>query len=98
MNLLLRALGPHLRHLAPGSPLRCVGRRLRLLGLLLALRGRLLFLAFPDGSLARCGPGLGTLRSALLNHVERGTDDSTLLLDGAAGAFLSDFLFRDNGD
>jgi hypothetical protein len=37
--------------------------------------------------------GFGTLCSALLDHVERGTDDGTLVLDCAASSFLCDFLY-----
>ena len=76
----------------PPCRARC---RLRLLHLLLALRRRLLLLALLDRGLARCRAGFRSLRAALLDHVEGGADDAALLLDGAAGALLGDFLERE---
>jgi hypothetical protein len=67
---------------------------LSLLGLLGGLCGGLLLLAFLDGGAAGSGTGLGTLGAALLDYVERGTDDGTLVLDCAAGTLLGDFLLR----
>jgi hypothetical protein len=32
------------------------------------------------------------LGATLFDHVERGSDDGALVLDGAAGAFFGDFL------
>jgi hypothetical protein len=66
---------------------------LGLLGLLDALRGRLLLLAGRDGGLARCFAGFRALRAALLDYVERGADNSALVLDCAAGALLGHFLY-----
>jgi hypothetical protein len=70
------------------------GSLLSLLGLLGGLCGGLLLLAFLDGGAAGSGTGLGTLGAALLDYVERGTDDGTLVLDCAAGTLLGDFLLR----
>jgi hypothetical protein len=42
--------------------------------------------------LAGSGAGFGTLGTALLDYVEGGSDDGALVLDGAAGALLGDFL------
>jgi hypothetical protein len=80
--------------------LRCLassggGGALGLLGLLLRLGGGLLLLAFGGGGLAGGGAGLGTLSAALLDDVEGGTDDSTLVLDCAAGTLLGDFLLSE---
>ena len=78
-----------------GGLASCTGGSLfSLLSLLCGLRGGLLLLAFLDGGAACSGTGLGTLAAALLNHVERGTDDGTLVLDCAAGTLLGDFLLR----
>ena len=38
------------------------------------------------------GTGFGTLGAALLDDVEGGTNNGTLVLDCAAGALLGDFL------
>lgn len=65
---------------------------LGLLELPLGLGGGLLLLALLDGGLAGGGASLGALGAALLDHVEGGTDDGTLVLDGAAGALLGDLL------
>ena len=65
---------------------------LGLLSLLLRLGGGLLLLALLDGGAAGSGTGLGTLAAALLDDVEGGTDDGTLVLDCAAGTLLGDFL------
>lgn len=65
---------------------------LGLLHLLLALSGSLLLLALLDGGLAGGGTGLWALRPAFLDHIERGTDDGTLVLNGAASALLGDLL------
>lgn len=74
--------------LAPCS----AGGGLGLLSLLLRLGGGLLLLALLDGGSAGCGAGLGALGAALLDHVEGGTDDGALVLDGAAGALLGSLL------
>lgn len=76
-----------------GLALCGVGGGFGLLGLLLGLGGCLLVLALLDGLLAGGGTGLGPHGAALLDHVERGTDDGALVLDRAAGALLGDFLF-----
>jgi hypothetical protein len=87
-----RALGALLALDALRAALGRVGGVLRLLGLLAALRRGLLFLGFRDGLLARGGPGLGAHVAALLDHIEGGADDGTLVLDGTAGALLGNFL------
>lgn len=69
-----------------------LGGGLGLLGLLLALRSGALLLALLDGLLAGGRARLGALRAALLDHVERGTDDGTLGLDLAATAGLGGLL------
>lgn len=75
---------------------RCSRRALRLLHLLLAFRRRLLLLACLDGFLTcRCS-SFWSLRTALFDYVERGTHDTTLLLDRTARPFLSDFLQHRN--
>lgn len=74
--------------LAGGS----LGRGLGLLSLLLALGRGLLLLGVLDGGLTGGGAGFGALRTALLDHVKRGTDDGSLVFDGAACSFLGDFL------
>ena len=94
-HLALCALRPHLADLCPGLPSRRSCCRLRLLHLLLALYSRLLLLAFLDRGLAGCGAGFGSLRAALLDHVEGSAHDAALLLDGTAGALLGDFLARE---
>jgi hypothetical protein len=40
------------------------------------------------------GAGFGTLGAALLDDVEGGTNDGTLMLDCAAGALLGNFLLE----
>lgn len=65
---------------------------LGLVGLLQRLGSGLLVLALLDGGSAGSGAGLGALGAALLDDVERGTDDGTLVLDCAAGALLGDLL------
>lgn len=83
------ALGTLLRlDLATGTG----GGVLGLVGLLRRLGGGLLVLALLDGGGAGGRAGLGALGAALLDHVERGTDDGTLVLDGAAGALLGNLL------
>jgi hypothetical protein len=69
------------------------GGALRLLGLLLRLGSSLLLLALFDSLRAGGGTGLGALAAALLDYVEGGSDDGTLVLDGAASAFLGNFLY-----
>ena len=69
------------------------GSSLGLLGLLAALGGSLLLLGVLDGLLAGGLTGLGALGAALLDHVEGGTDDGTLVLHNTAGTLLSDLLF-----
>ena len=81
-------LGLDLGGLATGTG----GGALGLLSLLGRLGSSLLLLALLDGGLAGGGAGFGALGAALLDHVERGTDDGTLLLDGAAGALLGNLL------
>lgn len=89
-NLGGRALGTLLALDALGGTL---GGALGLLGLLLALGGALLLLGLLDGLLAGGLTGLGALGAALLDHVEGGTDDGTLVLHNTAGTLLGNFLF-----
>lgn len=65
---------------------------LGLLGLLGSSGGLLLLLGLLDGGIAGGGTGLGAHGTALLDHLERGTNDGTLSLDGTASALLGDFL------
>lgn len=101
MSILLTALGGDLDGGTLGTLLACdsaslaLGSRggaLCLVGLLLALGSSPLLLALLDGGLASGGTGLGALRAALLDHIERCTNDGTLLLDGAASALLGNLL------
>jgi hypothetical protein len=93
LHLWCGTLGTLLANL--GSLASCGGGRvLCLLSLLLRLGGGLLLLALFDGGAAGSGTSLGTLAAALLDYVERGTDDGTLVLDCAAGTLLGDFLLR----
>ena len=57
-----------------------------------ALSRGLLLLALLDGSLASRSTCLWSLCAALLDHIEGCSDDGTLVLDRAAGAFLGNFL------
>ena len=91
-HLIRRALRTHLTLNPPRLPPRCTSRALRLLGLLLAFSGSFLLLALRDGFLAGCFSGFGSLRAAVFDQFERGTDDATLLFYGTAGALLGDFL------
>jgi hypothetical protein len=65
---------------------------LGLLCLPCALSRGLLLLALLDGSLASSSTCLWSLCAALLDHIEGCSDDGTLVLDRAAGAFLGNFL------
>ena len=88
-----------LRPLLTGNPASRLTRRvLCLLGLLLALAVGFLLLGVLDRGLAGGGAGFGALGAALLDHVEGGSDDGTLVLDGAAGAFFGDFLLSGKGE
>jgi hypothetical protein len=70
------------------------GGGLGLLSLLSALGSGLLLLSLLDGLLAGGSTGLGALVAALLDHIERGTDDGTLGLHDTASALLGNFLFK----
>jgi hypothetical protein len=72
-----------------------VSSSLRLLGLLLALSSSLLLLGVLDGLLTGGGACFGSLCAAFLDHIERCADNGSLVLDGATGAFLGDFLYSD---
>jgi hypothetical protein len=76
------------------STLSSTGGGLGLVSLLLGLGGCLLLLGVLDGLLASGGTGLGALGAALLDNVEGGTDDGTLVLDDTASALLGNFLFK----
>lgn len=65
---------------------------LGLLSLLGGLLGRLLLLALLDGGQTGGAAGLGADRAALLDHIERSTNNGTLRLDGAARPLLGNFL------
>jgi len=67
-------------------------RRLGLLRLLLALGGGPLLLALLDGLVTSSLAGFGTESTLLFDHIEGGTNDGTLGLDGTAGSLLGDFL------
>ena len=68
------------------------GSHLRLLSLLLLLGLVLLLLSFLDGGLAGGETGLGAHVSAFLDHIHGGANDTALVLDGATGALLGNFL------
>ena len=87
-----RALGALLADTPHSLALGGRGGVLGLLGLLGSLGGGLLLLALLDGLKAGGRADLGALRALLLNHVEGGTNDGTLGLDGAASALLGDLL------
>lgn len=92
LDLGLCALGALLSDDAAGLALGGASSLLGLLGLLGGLGGSLLLLAVLDGLQTGGRADLGTDRSLLLDHIERGTDDSTLGLDSAAGSLLGGFL------
>lgn len=75
-----------------GLALGGLGGVLRLLGLLGSSIGLLLLLGLLDGLETGGGAGLGAHGALLLDHIERGTDDGTLGLDGTAGSLLGGFL------
>lgn len=85
------ALGALLADDAAGLAL-AGGGVLGLLGLLGGVGLGLLVLGLLDGGGAGGGAGLGAHGALLLDHIEGGTDDGTLGLDGAAGALLGDLL------
>lgn len=87
------ALGALLALDALGLATGTGGGGLGLLSLLLAVAGGLLVLGVLDGLLAGGGAGLGALVAALLDHIERGTDDGALVLDGTAGTLLGNLLY-----
>lgn len=66
---------------------------LGLLGLLGGSGGLLLVLAVLDGSSAGSGASLGADVALLLDHIEGGTDNASLGLDGSAGSLLGNLLF-----
>ena len=65
---------------------------LRLLSLLRTRGSSPLVLSFLDSSCACSSSGLGSLVSALLDDIEWSSNNSTLRLDGSAGALLGYFL------
>jgi hypothetical protein len=69
------------------------GGRLCLLGLLLGLGSGLLLLALFDSGSAGGVASFRTLGAALLDHIEGGTNNGALVLDGAARTLLGNFLF-----
>lgn len=92
LDLLLGALCTLLALDALGLAAGSTSGGLGLLSLLLGLGCGLLLLGVLDGGLSCGGADFGALRALLLDHVEGGTDDGTLVLDGTAGALLGDFL------
>lgn len=68
------------------------GGELSLLSLLGGSVGLLLLLALLDGLGAGSGAGLGSDVALLLDHVEGGTDNASLGLDGTAGSLLGNLL------
>lgn len=92
-NLGGRALSTLLALDALGGALGGTGGALGLLSLLLALGGGLLLLGLLDGLLASGLTGLGAHGAALLDHIEGGTNDGTLVLHNTAGTLLGNFLF-----
>lgn len=85
-------LRAHLALDPPGLSPRSSCGVLRLLHLLFALASRLLLFALLDRCLTSGLTCFGALRAALFDYFEGGADDATLGFDGAAGAFLGDFL------
>lgn len=63
-----------------------------LCGLLGGLLCGTLLLSGLDGGLTSSGSSFRSLVSSLLDDIEGGTDDSSLGLDGSAGALLGNFL------
>lgn len=92
LDLLLGTPGTLLADDALGLALGGGGGLLGLLGLLGGRGLGLLLFALLDGLGTGGGTGLGAHGSLLLDHIERGTNDGTLGLDGAAGALLRGFL------
>jgi hypothetical protein len=92
LDLLWRTLSSLLSHDSSSLSLCCTSGTLRLLGFLCALCCSSLFLAFFDCGRAGSGTGFGSLRSSLLDHIERGTDNGTLGLDCTARSLLGNFL------
>lgn len=66
--------------------------RLGLDGLALLSLGLLVLLALGNGLLAGCSSHFGLLVSAGVDDIERGTDNSALVLDSLARALLGHFL------
>lgn len=89
-----RALGTLLGGDALSTTLGGGGSVLGLVGLLGGAGGGLLLLGLVDGLLAGGLAGLGALGAALLDLLEGGTDDGTLVLHDAAGALLGDLLYN----
>jgi hypothetical protein len=92
LDLLLSALGTLLADVALGLALGGLGGGLGLVSLLGGGGSLLLLLALLDGLSAGGTAGLRSHRATLLDHIERGTDDGTLGLDGTASALLGDLL------
>jgi hypothetical protein len=92
LDLGLRALGALLANDALSLALGGGGGALGLLVLLAGGSGGLLLLGLLDGLRAGSGASLRSHGAALLDDIERSTNDGTLGLDGAAGALLGNFL------
>lgn len=88
----LSTLRTLLADVADGLALGRESSVLRLLSLLGGLGGLLLLLVLLDGLGAGGGTGLGAHGALLLDHIEGGTNDGTLVLDGSPGALLGDLL------
>lgn len=91
-NLDLSTLGTLLADVSLGLALASGGSGLGLLGLLGSSSLGLLLLALLDSLGTSGGSGLRAHGTALLDHIERGTNDGTLGLDGSASALLGDLL------
>ena len=81
---------------ACGLALCLAGSSLGLLSLLRALGGGALLLALLDGLAAGSRAGLRALSAALLDHIERGTNDGTLRLDLATAALGGLLLYKES--
>ena len=94
-NLIRRTLCPHLRLNPSRLSSSCTHRTLRFFHLLLALCCRLLLLALFYGGLSGCSTSFWALGATLFDDVERGANNTTLLLYRAAGTFFGNFLKKE---
>ena len=80
------------RNSTPSLSTSCLASSLGLLCLPCALSCSLLLFPLLDRGLSGCGAGFWSLGAALFDHVQRGSNDSALVLHCAAGALFGDFL------